>query len=302
LRSLSEFLDLKPTIIDPPNPRPAPNPLRDGIRFEQVKFRYPGRERLALQGLDLFIPAGKVVAIVGPNGAGKSTLVKLLSRFYDPAEGVITLDGVPLREMAVNDIRSMLSILFQVPVSYDASAGENIAIGDLRSAPTLASIEQAARYAGADETIAKLPQSYETPLGKSFANGTDLSSGEWQRIAMARAFLRQTPILLLDEPTSFMDSWAEAEWLDKFRHLAIGRTAMVVTHRFTVAMRADLIYVMDEGKVVETGSHSSLLRNGGLYAKSWHEQMLAGAEHPRANEEVTAHNAGPAYARRNVSV
>lgn len=275
LRNLCEFLDLKPTIVDPPNPVPAPRPLEQGIHFQSVTFRYPGSERFALRGLDLFIPAGKIVAIVGPNGAGKSTLIKLLSRFYDPADGCISFDGVRLTDMNIADLRSMFSILFQMPVSYDASAGENIAIGNLSSNPTAAEIENAARSAGAHETISRLPHGYDTLLGKSFENGTDLSAGEWQRVAMARAFLRQSPIILLDEPTSFMDSWAEVEWFDKLRKLAKGRTTMVVTHRFTIAMRADLIHVMDGGKVVESGSHHSLLQNEGLYAESWREQTQA---------------------------
>jgi ATP-binding cassette subfamily B protein len=287
LKNLCEFLEMKPTITDPPNPVPAPCALERGIAFRDVTFRYPGSERFALTGLNLFIPAGKIVAIVGPNGAGKSTLVKLLSRFYDPASGTIALDGIRLCDMRIEDVRGMLSILFQLPVSYDASAGQNIAIGHLASQPTAEAIEAAARSAGAHETISRLPRGYDTLLGKSFENGTDLSAGEWQRVAMARAFLRRSPIILLDEPTSFMDSWAEVEWFDKLRELAIGRTAMVVTHRFTIAMRADLIYVMDGGKVVESGSHQSLLRTGGLYAESWREQMLAGSarqEEPEIGE------------------
>lgn len=274
LRDLCEFLDLKPTVTDPPDPEPAPTVLKTGIEFRAVTFRYPGSDRVALRSLDLFIPAGKIVAIVGPNGAGKSTLVKLLSRFYDPAKGVITMDRIPLTSMAVDDLRSRLSILFQLPVSYDASAGDNIAIGDLASNPSPERIRQAAQSAGAHEIIKRLPQGYETPLGKCFENGTDLSSGEWQRIAMARAFLRQAPVILLDEPTSFMDSWAEVEWFDKLRSLAKGRTAMIVTHRFTIARRADLIYVMEAGRVLESGTHDSLLRADGFYAQSWREQML----------------------------
>jgi ATP-binding cassette subfamily B protein len=275
LRDLCEFLDLEPSVIDPPDPVPVPPLLKTGIHFRGVTFQYPGAERVALQCLDLFIPAGKIVAIVGPNGAGKSTLVKLLSRLYDPLQGVITMDGIPLGQMALDDVRSRLSILFQLPVSYDASASENIAIGDLQSDPSPERIRDAAQRAGADEIISRLPQCYDTPLGKSFENGTDLSAGEWQRIAMARAFLRQAPVILLDEPTSFMDSWAELQWFDRLRSLATGRTAMIVTHRFTIAKRADLIYVMDQGQVVESGTHASLLRADGLYAQSWREQMMA---------------------------
>ena len=199
--------------------------------------------------------------------------------------------------MRIEDVRAMLSILFQLPVSYDASAGQNIAIGHLASQPTAEAIEAAARSAGAHQTISRLPRGYDTLLGKSFENGTDLSAGEWQRVAMARAFLRRSPIILLDEPTSFMDSWAEVEWFDKLRELAIGRTAMVVTHRFTIAMRADLIYVMDGGKVVESGSHQSLLRTSGLYAESWREQMLAGSARQGEPEVGEPDGVSPVLAR-----
>jgi ATP-binding cassette subfamily B protein len=158
-------------------------------------------------------------------------------------------------------------------VTYDASAAENIAIGDISSEADPASIRQAAIGAGAHDVISRLPMGYATPLGKSFAMGNDLSAGEWQRVAMARAFLRRSPIILLDEPTSFMDSWAEADWFDRLRKLASGRTAAVITHRFTIAMRADLIHVMDQGRLIESGTHASLLAADGLYAKSWRQQM-----------------------------
>lgn len=273
LGSLFQFLDLKPTISDPFAPVRAPSSLRHGIRFEDVTFQYPGSERLALRNFTLPIPAGKIVAIVGPNGAGKSTLLKLLTRFYDPAEGRITLDGTDLRDIALEDLRKMMSVLFQVPVSYDASAAENIAVGDTAHEPDAASIQAAAKSAGAHEVISTLPQGYATPLGKSFAMGNDLSAGEWQRVAMARAFLRRAPIVLLDEPTSFMDSWAEADWFDRLRSLAAGRTAIVITHRFTIAMRADLIHVLQQGRVIESGTHMELLAANGSYAASWRQQM-----------------------------
>jgi ATP-binding cassette subfamily B protein len=276
LVNLFEFLDLQPTIVDPRRPVPAPASLIRGIRFESVTFRYPGSERVALDRLDLFVPAGKIVAVVGPNGAGKSTLIKLLSRFYDPESGCITLDDIPLSEMRVDDVRAALSILFQLPVSYDASAAENIAIGDGSADHSRKRIREVAMLAGADEVISGLPDGYDTLLGKSFENGAELSAGEWQRIAMARAFLRQSPIILLDEPTSFMDSWAELEWFEKLRRLARGRTALLITHRFTIAMRADLIHVMESGRVVESGRHGDLIANGGLYARSWSDQAQAG--------------------------
>ena len=254
---------------------PAPSRVARSIRFENVSFAYPGAERTALRNFDLTIPAGKIVAIVGPNGAGKSTLLKLLARFYDPTAGRIMIDDVDLRQIPLTELREMVSVLFQMPVTYDASASENIAVGDLRRTHDNVSIQAAAESAGAHEVISRLPQGYDTPLGKAFEQGNELSAGEWQRVAMARAFLRKAPVILLDEPTSFMDSWAEAEWFESLRQLAAGRTAAVITHRFTIAMRADLIHVMRDGRVVETGTHRELLAADGFYAESWKLQMEA---------------------------
>jgi ATP-binding cassette subfamily B protein len=272
LEGLFEFLDLEPRVIDPRTPAPVPDSLVKGIRFRNVTFRYPANERAALQDFCLSVPAGQTVAIVGANGAGKSTLVKLLCRFYDPEAGSIELDGVDLRQVSLDDLRDHVSVLFQTPVSYYATAGQNIALGSLWAAPGAAEIETAARDAGAHEVITRLPQGYETLLGRWFTDGTDLSGGEWQRIALARAFLRRSHIIILDEPTSFMDSWAEADWLDRFRALVAGRTAVIITHRFTTAMRADVIHVMDQGRIVESGSHQELLNAGGRYARSWAAQ------------------------------
>lgn len=274
LGNLFEFLALEPRLTDPPHPAPAPASLREGIRFHRVTFRYPGGERLALRDFDLTIPAGQLVALVGQNGAGKSTLIKLLCRLYDPESGHIELDGLDLRSLQIAKLRRLITVLFQQPVRYSATVAENIALGSqLPSERPAAAVEAAARAAGADETIRRLPQGYETLLGKWFAGGTELSVGEWQRLALARAFLRQAPLLLLDEPTSAMDSWAEADWLRHLRATAAGRTVVLITHRFTTAMRADIIHVMAEGRVVESGRHEDLLARGGLYARSWAAQI-----------------------------
>jgi ATP-binding cassette subfamily B protein len=272
LGNLFEFLALRPRVTDPHQPAAAPRILQAGIRFQQVTFRYPGSERVALHDFSLAIPAGQVVALVGPNGAGKSTLIKLLCRLYDPDAGRIEVDGIDLKDLEIAKLRRLIAVLFQRPVHYSATVAENIALGSLTDAGR-AEVEEAARAAGADEPVAHLPHGYDTLLGKWFTGGTELSVGEWQRLALARAFLRQAPILLLDEPTSAMDSWAEADWHERFRRLAAGRTVVIITHRFTTAMRADIIHVMAEGRIAESGSHQELVARGGLYARSWAAQL-----------------------------
>ena len=271
--NLFDFLALKPNITDLPHSQPLPATLQQGIQFEQVTFRYPGTTQPVLSHFNLTLPAGKVTAIVGDNGAGKSTLIKLLGRFYDPEAGRITLDGIDLRHFSQQDLWQHLSVLFQAPIPYVATPAENIALGDRAIAPTTATINQAAQAAGIHSKVLRLEQGYDTLLGKAFPGGTDLSGGEWQRLALARAFFRQAPIILLDEPTSAMDPWAETDWLQRFQTLARGRTAVVITHRFTLAMKADIIHVMRRGTIVESGSHPELLAQDGFYAQSWHAQM-----------------------------
>jgi len=289
LGNLFDFLALSSRVVDPVHPDPAPEVLREGICFHQVTFNYPGSRQVVLSDFSLTIPAGQVVAMVGPNGAGKSTLIKLLCRFYDPDTGRIELDGIDLRRFQLGQLRRLITVLFQEPVHYNATVAENIALGDLAVAPGPAEIRAAAQAAGAEEIISRLPQGYDHLLGKMFESGAELSVGEWQRLALARAFLRRSPILLLDEPTSAMDSWAEADWLRRFRRLASGRTVVIITHRFTTAMHADMIYVMADGRLVESGSHGELLTCGGRYAQSWAAQMKEMSKAQRAApEEVVA--------------
>ena len=276
LGNLFEFLALQPEVVDPARPLDAPWMLQHGIEFDGVTFCYPGSDRPALEDFSLTIPAGKVVAIVGANGAGKTTLIKLLCRFYDPQQGQIRLDGLDIRDVAVAELRRRMTVLFQFPVNHHATVAENIALGDVTVTAEQSEVEAAARYAGAHDFVSQLPHDYETMLGRWFGmDGVELSGGEWQRIAMARAFYRQAPIILLDEPTSFMDSWAEADWFDRFRRLTQHRTAVIITHRFTIALRADIIHVMHDGQIVESGTHQELLRRDGLYAESWRTQMQA---------------------------
>lgn len=293
IENLFEFLSFTPQVADPVHPEPVPVPLKRGIQFEQVAFRYPGAHRPVLTDFNLTLPAGKITAIVGDNGAGKSTLVKLLGRFYDPEAGRITLDGVDLREVSQQDLRQQMTVLFQSPIPYVATPAENIALGDLAIAPTQPSIEAAAQAAGIHTKIRQLAKGYDTLLGKAFPSGTDLSGGEWQRLALARAFFRKAPLIILDEPTSAMDPWAEVDWLQRFRVLAQGRTAVVITHRFTLAMKADIIHVMRDGAIVESGSHGELLDRNGLYAQSWHDQMQIEPVGPSSTMHALARSTAP---------
>jgi ATP-binding cassette, subfamily B, bacterial len=273
LGNLFDFLDLRPNVLDPSTPILASDSLSQAIRFEDVTFAYPGTHASVLQEFNLSIPAGQIAALVGVNGAGKSTLLKLLCRFYDPQKGRITFDNIDIRHLSISKLRRMVTVLFQLPVTYQATAAENIAYGDLSAGPKMSEIETAARFAGAHEFITGLSKGYNSRLGRWFLDGTELSVGEWQRIALARAFLRRAQIIILDEPTSALDSWSEMDWFDRFRSLAQGKTALVITHRLTVARHADIIHVMDAGTIVESGTHDQLLAEGKIYAASWFAQV-----------------------------
>jgi ATP-binding cassette subfamily B protein len=275
LDDLFTFLALRPQVVDPAQPVTVPAGLHNAVALTGVAFHYPGSPRLALTNFHLTIPAGKIVAIVGENGAGKSTLLKLLCRFYDPTAGAITWDGVDLRQMRLADLRRRITVLFQQPALYHDTAANNIRFGDLAGQPTDEMIVAAAHAGSAATIIDKLPEGYETILGKWFGY-TDLSVGEWQRIALARAFVRQADLVILDEPTSAMDSWAENAWMARFRDLVAGRAALIITHRFTTAMQADIIHVMAAGQVIESGSHAELLARNGRYAHSWRQQVREG--------------------------
>ena len=278
LSNLFEFLDLENTVVDPATPAPlSAASLCVDLHCQDVTFTYPGSDRPALEHFNLHIPAGQIAAVVGDNGAGKSTLLKLICRLYDPQQGCITWDGTNLHELAQEELRSRITVLFQEPMQYQAAVRENIgySVSNNRHSAGEVEIIQAAEGAGADTFVRNLPQGYDTPLGKWFEEGTDLSVGQWQRIALARAFLRQSPLMLLDEPTSAMDAWAEAEWLTRLRTLSAGRTTLIITHRLTTAMQADIIHVMVGGKIIESGTHSELVGQGGRYAQAWRSQTRA---------------------------
>ncbi len=271
IENLFDFLRIQPAILSGPVADPAPS-VSQTLRFEAVRFTYPGGFHRALDDFSLEVPAGKIVALVGHNGAGKSTLIKLLCRFYDPDAGRVLLDGVDLRQFDLDSLRRRIAVLIQEPVHYCATAGDNIAYGDIGGLGDAPRLQQAASGAGALDPIARLPEGFHSLLGKWFG-GAELSGGEWQRIALARAFFRQASLIVLDEPTSAMDSWAEQDWLGRFRALTQGKTALMITHRFTTAMHADIIHVMDQGRIVESGAHAQLVALDGAYARSWRAQM-----------------------------
>jgi len=242
------------------------------VEIEGLSFKYPKSDLYALQNITLTLRPDHIVAIVGTNGSGKSTLVKLLNRFYDPTEGQIRINGTTIEAIEPKSLRKEITVLFQNFIQYHLSVAENIGLGSVKKGDDHTSIKAAAAEAGVAEAIERLPQGYETILGRWFG-GAELSGGEWQKIALARAFFKDSNIVILDEPTSAFDSWAEAQWLDRFKYLCRGKTAMIITHRFTTARHADMIYVMDRGCVVESGSHDELLKLNGLYATSWSRQI-----------------------------
>lgn len=272
LSHLYEFLDLKRTVAEPLHPQVFPAPLQIGIQFDQVQFRYPNSTRPLIEDISLTIRAGETVALVGENGAGKTTLIKLLCRLYDPTSGRITVDGFDLNQFKTTDLRQEISVVFQDYVHYNLTAAENIGFGNVNQLSDRDEVRIAAKRAGVDKAIASLPYGYDTTLGREFEEGEELSIGEWQKVALARAFLRQSQIIVLDEPTSALDAKAEHQVFEQFRKLTQGRTAILISHRLSSIKLADRIYVIKDGRIVESGTHNELVQLNGHYARMFEIQ------------------------------
>lgn len=272
LSSLYEFLDVPRSVPEPIQPKPMPHPWRAGLRVESLSFRYPGTNELVLEGVDLAVRPGEVVALVGQNGSGKTTLTKLLCRLYDPNDGRITIDGVDLRDVNTADMRRQISVIYQDFGRYHMTARENIRLGCPDLSPDDPAIVTAAQWAGIHDDLMRLPQGYDTVMSRSLADGEELSIGQWQKLALARAFVRRSQLIILDEPTSSLDAAAEFSFFEKFRAMAQGRSALIISHRFSTVRLADRVYVLEGGRLIEQGSHEDLVGRDGLYSRLFRKQ------------------------------
>ena len=275
LTDLLAFFEMRPTICSKPNALPAPRPIVRGFEFRNVSFRYPGNSRLVLNGLDFHLRAGERVALIGENGEGKTTLVKLMTRLYDPVEGQVLLDGVDLREYSLEDLYREIGVIFQDFMRYEMTARENIAVGRIDQVDNLPLLMAAADKSMANEVIARLPRDYEQMLGRRFDKGVDLSGGEWQKVALARAYLRDAQVLILDEPTAALDARSEFEVFHRFAELTAGKTALFISHRFSTVRMADRIIVLQQGRIAEDGNHERLVNLGGRYAEMFEMQAAS---------------------------
>jgi ATP-binding cassette, subfamily B, bacterial len=275
LTDLLAFFEMKPTIQSKPNAISAPRPIVRGFEFRNVSFKYPGSSRLILNGLDFHLQPGERVALIGENGQGKTTIVKLITRLYDPTEGQILLDGVDLRDYELEDLYREIGVIFQDFMRYEMTARENIAVGRIDDLQNVNLLQTAAQKSLADQVIAKLPHHYEQMLGRRFDGGVDLSGGEWQKVALARAYLRDAQLLILDEPTAALDAKSEFEVFQRFAELTMGKMALFISHRFSTVRMADRIVVLEQGKIAEEGNHDQLARMGGRYAEMFEMQAAS---------------------------
>jgi ATP-binding cassette subfamily B protein len=275
LTDLIAFFEMRPKVTSKPNALPAPRPIVRGFEFRNVSFRYPGSSRAVLQDFNFHLHPGERVALIGENGEGKTTIVKLLTRLYDPAEGQILLDGVDLREYDLEDLYREIGVIFQDFMRYEMTARENIAVGLIDQAGDLPRLQDSARKSLADAVVKKLPLGYEQMLGRRFEGGVDLSGGEWQKLALARAYLRDAQVLVLDEPTSALDARSEYEVFQRFAELTTGKMALFISHRFSTVRMADRIVVLEKGRIAEQGNHDALIARGGRYAEMFELQAAS---------------------------
>jgi ATP-binding cassette subfamily B protein len=287
LNNLYELMAMQPSMSVPAKPAEVPQPLRGEIRFDNVSFAYPGADKNAVTDLSFTVKAGETLAVVGRNGAGKTTLFKLICRLYDPSGGRILIDGIDLRDFEPDQLRRQIGAMFQDYVDYQATASENIGLGNVPEIADREAVVSASKQAGSDELIANLPEGYDTALGKWFDSGVNLSGGEWQKVALARAFMREDArILLLDEPTSALDAQAEYDLFERLRSLTHGRTAVYISHRFSTVRRADRIIFLEHGRLAEEGTHQELMRLDGRYAQLFRMQAAAYTGEDVVPEEI----------------
>jgi ATP-binding cassette subfamily B protein len=274
LTDLVEFFQVQPTVRSKPDALPAPRPIRDGFVFENVSFSYPGSPRRILDNLNLRISTGERIALIGENGQGKTTIVKLITRLYDPTAGRILLDGADLRDYSIEDLNREIGVIFQDFMRYEMSARSNIAVGRIDNESQL-DIQRAAQKSLADAVIRRLPRGYEQLLGRRFEGGLDLSGGEWQKVALARAYLRDAQLLILDEPTAALDARSEYEVFQRFAELTHGKMALLISHRFSTVRMADRIVVLENGNIAEQGSHAQLMALSARYAEMFELQAAS---------------------------
>ena len=275
LTDLIAFFDMKSTVDSNPNGKPAPQPIQRGFEFRNVSFTYPGTERTVLKNFSLTLSPGERIALIGENGQGKTTVVKLITRLYDPTEGQILLDGIDLREYSLEDLHRNIGVIFQDFMRFEMTARENIAVGRVDQPHQQADIEMAAHKSLADTVVDKLAGGYDQMLGRRFEGGVELSGGEWQKMALARAYLRDAQLLILDEPTAALDARSELEVFERFAELTEGKMALLISHRFSTVRMADRIVVLSGGRLIEEGNHKELMARAGVYASMFEMQAAS---------------------------